>query len=107
MTDEPDFEALLTEHLRRIGERIAELRAMQGLHLAELEEYSGVGLTHLSRIEHGQKNISMSTALRIADALGVQLHELFVPPEISQIRARKRPTKKSAKSPKQRSNKAG
>ncbi|MGE3630426.1 MAG: helix-turn-helix domain-containing protein [Sandaracinaceae bacterium] len=104
---EHDFEALLTEHLRRIGERVAELRAIQGLMLAELEEYSGIGLTQLSRIENGQKNISMRTALRIADALGVQLHELFVPPEISQIRARKRATKKSATSPKRRSNKAG
>ncbi len=98
--NDPSIEVLLQEHLRRMGERMAELRALQNLSLTQLEEFSGIDTGQLSRIENGKRNISLRTALRIADALGVQLHELFVPPELSQVRVNKRKgakrTKKSA-----------
>lgn len=86
--DDPELEALVAEHLRRMGRRIGELRALQGFTLNQLEEHCGVGFSLLSKIERGRRNISVRTAVRIADALGVQLHELFVPPEMSQVHAR-------------------
>ncbi len=85
---DPALVALVDEHLKRMGARIAELRSLQGLTLTLLEEHSGVDSRQLSKIERGMKNISIRTAVRIADALGVQLHELFVPRELSQIRVR-------------------
>lgn len=97
---DPTLEALLREHQRRLGERVAELRGLQDLSLTELEEHTGISLSQLSRIENGKLNISMRTALRIADALGVQLHELFIPPELSQIRRRRRRKKTSRRAKK-------
>jgi len=85
---DPYVKALVDEHLRRMGERIAELRALQGLTLTMFEEYSGIDSRQLSKIERGMRNISIRTAVRIADALGVQLHELFVPRELSEIRVK-------------------
>lgn len=87
---DPTLEALVHEHLKRMGARIHELRTLQGLSLITLEEHSGVDLSQLSKIERGLRNVSVRTAVRIADALGVQLHELFVPPELSQIRPKKK-----------------
>lgn len=95
---DPAVEALVEEYLTRMGERIAELRALQGLTLTMLEEFTGIDSRHLSRIERGMRNISVESAVRIADALGVQLHELFVPREMSEVRPKQKPRKRSRKS---------
>lgn len=101
---------LVKEHLRRIGERIREFRTLQGMTLPELEEVCGVPFTQISRIENGQRNSSVRILVEIADGLGVQLHELFVPPEMSQVRAKKRAApakKKTAKRSKKSAKKTG
>jgi len=98
-TANEDLELLIDEHLRRLGERVAELRSLQGLTLTELEDLCGVGFSQLSRLENGKINISVRIAVRVAEGLGVQLHELFVPAEMSEVRPKKRQrtTKKRAK----------
>ena len=78
--------------------------------LPQLEEVCGVPHTQLSRIENGHLNSSVRILVQIADGLGVQLHELFVPPEMSQVRAKKRrkpAKKKTAKRSKKSAKKTG
>lgn len=57
----------------RIGRRIAELRAHMGISQAKLAELSGVGYSHIARIEKGRYSVGIDTLAKIGDALGVEL----------------------------------
>lgn len=57
----------------RIGKRIAELRAEKGLSQAKLAELSGVGYSHIARIEKGYYSVGIDVLAKIAGALGVEL----------------------------------
>jgi len=73
---------------KQIGKRIRALRALQGMTMASLCEFSGVELQLISSIESGKSNFRASTAIRLADAIGVLPHELYIPREMSGIRPR-------------------
>lgn len=57
----------------RIGKRIAELRKEAGLTQVQLAEKSGVGFSHIARIEMGRYSVGVDTLEKIGDALGVRL----------------------------------
>jgi len=57
----------------RIGKRIAELRSEKGLSQAKLAELSGVGYSHIARIEKGYYSVGIDVLAKIAGALGVEL----------------------------------
>ena len=57
----------------RIGKRIAYLRQENGLSQRQLAELSGVGNTHIARIEMGKYNIRVDVLKKLADALGVEI----------------------------------
>ena len=84
--DDPSLDALLVH----IGSRIRDLREMQDLSMPVLEEFTGIGVSELGRIENGERNLTVKTAHRIARAIGTHTHELFVPRERSTIRAKRR-----------------
>lgn len=88
-----EADRLTTAFVRRVGARVRELRNMLGVSLADVHEEHGINNNVLSRIERGQHNITIHTAVRVAFALGVRPYELFVPRETSQIRLRERPPK--------------
>ncbi len=60
------------------GERVRELRQEQGLSQEELAFKSGVHRTYLGGIERGERNPSLKNISAIAQALGVDLPELFI-----------------------------
>jgi transcriptional regulator with XRE-family HTH domain len=76
---------------KQIGTRVRALRDLQGMSLMTLETFSGVAGWTLQNIESGKANPRASTAIRIADAIGVQPHELYIPTEQSGIRPTARP----------------
>lgn len=90
LPEERDTSALLPA----VGGRIRELRDLQGLSLSVLGEFLDMDQTQLSRIERGKHNLSLVFADRIARGLRVELHELFVPVEKSDVlpRADRRPS---------------
>lgn len=57
----------------RIGKRIAEIRAQIGISQAKLAKLSGVGYSHIARIEMGHYSVGIDTLVKIGDALGVEL----------------------------------
>ena len=62
-----------------IGNRIKETREAQNMTQSDLAEKVGISRVSLSRIETGETlNPSVSTAIRIADALGVSMDFLFL-----------------------------
>lgn len=55
-----------------INEELKQARISKGLSLRELEKRSGVGFSHIRRIEAGD-DASTSTINKICDALGLRL----------------------------------
>jgi len=83
-----ELEEDATAFRRQIGKRIRSLRTLQGMTGAALSEFAGIDPQLLNLIEIGKSNIRASTAIRLADAIGVFPHELYIPREMSGIRPR-------------------
>jgi transcriptional regulator with XRE-family HTH domain len=68
----------MDDALRRLGIRIRELRTQRGWSQEAFADVAGVHRTYMGHIERGEKNLSFQSMLRVANALGVTLSELFV-----------------------------
>lgn len=60
-----------------VANRVEELRAQVGLSRQELADAVGVHYQTIGYIERGEYSPSLVLALRISDALGAQIEELF------------------------------
>lgn len=64
--------------VRLLGEKIKELRMKRGLTITDLAKKTGLSRVLLSKIENGHvESILMSTAFAIAEALEVEVNEIF------------------------------
>jgi transcriptional regulator with XRE-family HTH domain len=59
------------------GERVRELRKSSGLSQEELAFKSGLHRTYISSVELGERNISLVNMKKIADALEINIRQLF------------------------------
>ena len=84
MTDE------VQEVVQRIGRRLRGARGERGLTLQQVAEASGLTRAFISQLERGETSASVSSLYRICSALGVELQELFEPPQSSLVRASER-----------------
>jgi transcriptional regulator with XRE-family HTH domain len=60
-----------------IGERLRRLRERKALRQEDLAELAGVGKNTVNRIEKNRTEPHMTTVRKLADALGVEPHELI------------------------------
>jgi len=72
-----DVQQRYTIEIEAFGKRLRQIRESKNLSQLDLEMQSGLNRTEISRIENGQKNIEFLTIIKLADALGVTLQELF------------------------------
>ncbi len=56
---------------------IKKLMFLKGFNLKVFSDCSGVGMSHLSRIINGKHSPNGKTAKKIADALGVEIEDIF------------------------------
>lgn len=68
----------MSEKKTLLGARIKELRKRSGLTQDQLAERIEVEAKYLSRIEVGKRYPSLDVLERIADALRVEMHDLFL-----------------------------
>jgi transcriptional regulator with XRE-family HTH domain len=61
----------------RVGSTLAALRTARALSLEELSRQAGVSKSMLSQIERNQANPTVAVVWRLANALGVPMHELL------------------------------
>ena len=61
----------------RIGRRIRVLRTDRGWTQAMLADHAELTREHLSELENGHKEIGVRALEKIAQALGVNLHQFF------------------------------
>ena len=66
-----------TLEIQKFGKRLRAIRKVKNISQLDLELRSGINRTEISRIENGQKNIEFFTMIKLAEALGVKLSELF------------------------------
>lgn len=58
----------------KFGSAVRKIRLAKKLTQLQLAEEIGIDIAHLSRIERGQKDISLATAAKIAQAIGLRLY---------------------------------
>jgi transcriptional regulator with XRE-family HTH domain len=69
------------ECARRVASNIQFLRKLSGLSQTELADRSGTSVGLIANIEQEAGNPSMSSLVRVAEALGVDVLVLFLAPE--------------------------
>lgn len=67
---------IATELYSKTQNCVAKLRLQQGMSQQQLADAAGINQPHIAKIESGKLSIRLSTAIQIADALGVDLNQL-------------------------------
>jgi len=62
---------------KEVGFRIRSLREDRNLSQEKLAELADLHRTYIGQIERGEKNIGLKNLQRIANALGVNIKDLF------------------------------
>lgn len=63
--------------IKDFGKSLKNIRESKGLSFRELAAASGVDHAQIARIENGEKDPRMHTVVLLADALDIDLGELF------------------------------
>lgn len=65
------------EYCKAFGIHLRKLREQKGIGMREFALIADIEYSQLSKIERGVTNPTISTVLTLADALDIQLNELF------------------------------
>jgi transcriptional regulator with XRE-family HTH domain len=65
------------QYLKRFGENLKKIREAKGISQRALASSCNVDHSHISRIEKGEKNITVLTILELAGALEVKPRKLL------------------------------
>lgn len=68
---------VIMEAKKLIGVRIKSLRLAEGLSQEVLAERMGISSKYLSSIERGKENPTLDTLIKLANALKIELSEIF------------------------------
>lgn len=63
------------------GERLRQARTEAGMTQAEVAERSGVHVHYVSRVELGQRNLTLSTMAKLAAVVGRSVSDMLREPE--------------------------
>lgn len=69
------FEPMLDSKI--VGEAIAEIRKKKGISQDVLSGLAGIGRTHLSAIERGERKPTLETLYRLSIAFDIKMSEIF------------------------------
>lgn len=64
--------------IRVFGSNVRHYRELKGISQEKLAELSGLHRTYISDIERFQRSISLANVQKIADALEIPAHVLFI-----------------------------
>ena len=70
------FEPMLDSKI--VGEAIAEIRKKKGISQDVLSGLAGIGRTHLSAIERGERKPTLETLYRISIAFDMKMSEIVI-----------------------------
>ncbi|HWU33563.1 MAG TPA: helix-turn-helix domain-containing protein, partial [Marmoricola sp.] len=81
----------MTEAVLRIGPRLRDARARQGLTIEQVAQITGLTKGFISRLERDMVSPSVATLVTICDALSLPMGDLFAAPKADLIRAKDAP----------------
>lgn len=61
-----------------VGDVIAQARKEKGISQEVLSGLAGIGRTHLSAIERGERKPTLETLYRISEAMGIKMSDLVL-----------------------------
>lgn len=64
--------------LKSVGARLRIHRRKQGMTQDEVADRTGVSQSYIGSVERGQQNLTVVNLVRIAQAVGVRMNELFI-----------------------------
>jgi len=65
------------EVLKKFGQQLKRIRESKGITAAELARLTFMDRPHMTRLEKGGTNPTLTTLIKLADALDIELIELF------------------------------
>ena len=84
-TDPAGEDALAPPNLQALfGKRLRQARLAAGITQAEMAERSGVHIQYVSRVELGQRNLTLGTMTKLAAVVGRSVSDLLREPETPQ-----------------------
>ena len=63
--------------VKRIGAKLAYIRKSKKISQIRLAEMTDMNFNYIGQIERGQANVTINTVIKIADALDIEIKELF------------------------------
>ncbi len=72
----------INKYRKQFGKNIRNFRKKQNLTLEELADKSNLNFKYLSGVERGVYNISFDNIIKIAEALSIKPHLLFIFPNM-------------------------
>jgi transcriptional regulator with XRE-family HTH domain len=63
--------------MKTFGNKIKDLRILQGYSQEELANRAGIDRTYISDIEKGERNVSLKIIEKLAISFKMEIHELF------------------------------
>jgi transcriptional regulator with XRE-family HTH domain len=60
------------------GQRLRQIRKRKGISQEKLATLAGLDRTYISKIERGERNVSLETICNLARALGCESSDLFI-----------------------------
>ncbi|SDH96028.1 helix-turn-helix domain-containing protein [Paenibacillus typhae] len=66
-----------TSVMKKIGQRVRDIRKSKGLSQEQLGEKAGFHFSYIGGVERAEKNITLINLIKIADALEVPIIDLF------------------------------
>ena len=63
--------------VKRIGAKLANIRKSKKISQIRLAEMTDMNFNYIGQIERGQANVTINTVIKIADALDIEIKELF------------------------------
>jgi transcriptional regulator with XRE-family HTH domain len=64
---------------KKFGQRVRDLRKAKGLSQEALAERAELHYTYIGGVERGERNLSLKSIKKIANALDIEVRELFTP----------------------------
>lgn len=67
----------LDQRFAKFGRIVKSLRIEKEITQEDLAEKANLHVTFISRIENGKANVSLDTVLKLANAFGIEVKDLF------------------------------
>jgi transcriptional regulator with XRE-family HTH domain len=94
MKPRPDLNARLPKDAPDLSARIREICRTRDLTLRELAAMTGIPIATLSKVQNNLATLSYVQLTKLAGGLGIELNEIFAPPQVHVGTARRAVTRK-------------